>query len=140
MGKVVDTSRLYARFGPASCDVRLIPPAGTPASRPAAIAAVGRNCRRACRAGQFVGRSADPQTGNFPVRVLFDNPGPRFGVGQMVNVEIVVTERSALAVPSGRLDLEEGPAFAVVRQGKSAVLHPGIGLRERLGRSPRERI
>ena len=34
----------------------------------------------------FVGRVADPQTGNLPIRVLVDNPDGRLTIGQSVRV------------------------------------------------------
>jgi HlyD family secretion protein len=78
----------------------------------------------------FLGPTADPQTGNFPVRVHFDNPAERFGIGQTVTVEITVREKkNALAVPTEALfDLEEGAVLNVVRGEKSVPLHPQIGI------------
>jgi multidrug efflux pump subunit AcrA (membrane-fusion protein) len=74
----------------------------------------------------FIGRVADLQTGNLPVRVLVDNPQGRLTIGQSVQVSIVVEARkSVLQVPAvAVLDLGEGPVLSVVRDGKSAVLHP----------------
>jgi RND family efflux transporter MFP subunit len=77
----------------------------------------------------FVGRVADPQTGNLPVRVLVDNPKARLTIGQSLRVSIVVEEhKAALQVPAAAiLDLGEGPVLSVVRDGKSVVLHPEVG-------------
>ena len=77
----------------------------------------------------FVGRVADPQTGNLPVRVLVDNPESRLTIGQSIRVSIVVEEhKAALQVPAAAiLDLGEGPVLSVVRDGKSVVLHPELG-------------
>jgi multidrug efflux system membrane fusion protein len=77
----------------------------------------------------FVGRVVDPQTGNLPVRVLVDNPKARLAIGQSIRVSIVVEEhKAALLVPTAAiLDLGEGPVLSVVRDGKSAVLHPELG-------------
>ena len=74
----------------------------------------------------FVGRVADPQTGNLPIRVLVDNPAGRLTIGQSVRVAIVVDERKGvLQVPANAiLDLGEGPILNVVRDGKTVVLHP----------------
>lgn len=74
----------------------------------------------------FVGRVADPQTGNLPIRVLVDNPMGRLTVGQSVRVSIIVDERKGvLQVPADAvLDLGEGPILNVVRDGKTVVLHP----------------
>jgi len=76
----------------------------------------------------FVGRMADPQTGNLPIRVLVDNPQGRLAIGQSVQVSIVVEERKAvLQVPAAAvLDLGEGPVVCIVRDGKSVVLHPEV--------------
>ncbi len=77
----------------------------------------------------FVGRVADSQTGNLPVRVLVDNPEARLTIGQSLRVSIVVEElKAALQVPAAAiLDLGEGPVLSVVRDGKSVVLHPELG-------------
>ena len=74
----------------------------------------------------YVGRVADPQTGNLPIRVLVDNPEGRLTIGQSLRVSIVVDERKdVLQVPAAAvLDLGEGPVLSVVRDGKTVVLHP----------------
>jgi multidrug efflux pump subunit AcrA (membrane-fusion protein) len=79
---------------------------------------------------EFVGRIADPQTGNLPVHVLVENPTSRYSVGQTVGLSIAVSEKSnVLQVPaSAILDLGEGPVLTVVRDGKTAILHPEVGL------------
>ena len=76
----------------------------------------------------FVGRVADPQTGNLPIRVLVDNPQGRLTIGQSIRVSIIVDERKdVLQVPAAAiLDLGEGPVLYVVRDGKSVVLHPEV--------------
>jgi len=80
----------------------------------------------------FVGQVADPQTGNFPVRVLFENSDRWFGVGQTAAAAITVREKKdALAAPAGAVfDLEEGALLNVVRGGKSVAIHPQIGIRD----------
>ncbi len=77
----------------------------------------------------FIGRVADPQTGNLPVRVLVENPKGQLALGQTVQV---VIEREAktdvLQVPvAAVLDLGDGPVVGVVREGKSVVLRPKVG-------------
>jgi RND family efflux transporter MFP subunit len=74
----------------------------------------------------FVGRVADPQTGNLPIRVLVDNPIGRLTIGQSVRVSIIVDERKGVLQVSADavLDLGEGPILNVVRDGKTVVLHP----------------
>ncbi len=77
----------------------------------------------------FVGRVADPQTGNLPIRVLVDNPNGLLTIGQSIRVSISVSEnKGVLQVPAAAiLDLGEGPVLSVVRDGKSVVLHPEVG-------------
>jgi RND family efflux transporter MFP subunit len=77
----------------------------------------------------FVGRVADPQTGNLPIRILVENPKGRFTLGQSIRVSITVDEpKETLQVPAvAILDLGEGPVLNVVRDGKSVVLHPEVG-------------
>jgi RND family efflux transporter MFP subunit len=76
----------------------------------------------------FVGRIADPQTGNLQVLILVDNTAGKLALGETLEVTIIVAERPAtLQVPSTAvLDLGEGPTLSVVRDGKIAVLHPEI--------------
>ncbi len=77
----------------------------------------------------FVGRVADPQTGNLPIHILVDNPEGRLTIGESTRVSIVMEEHKAvLQVPvAAILDLGEGPVFSVVRDGKAIVLHPEVG-------------
>jgi multidrug efflux pump subunit AcrA (membrane-fusion protein) len=76
----------------------------------------------------FVGRVADLQTGNLPIRILVDNPKGRLTIGQSIRVSIIVDERKGvLQVPvAAVLDLGEGPVLGIVRDGKSVVLHPEV--------------
>ena len=65
----------------------------------------------------FVGRIADPQTGNLQVLILVDNPAGKLALGETLGVTITVAERpGVLQVPSaadprsGRgADPERGP-------------------------------
>jgi RND family efflux transporter MFP subunit len=77
----------------------------------------------------FVGRISDPQTGNSPVRILVENAPGQLALGQTVQVTINRGEKAnVLQVPvAALLDLGEGPVIGVVRDGKSAVLHPEVG-------------
>jgi multidrug efflux pump subunit AcrA (membrane-fusion protein) len=76
----------------------------------------------------FIGRIADPQTGNLLVRILVDNPAGKLVIGETVRATIIVAERPAvLQVPAAAiLDLGEGPTLTVVRDGKTVILHPEI--------------
>ncbi len=77
----------------------------------------------------FVGRVADAQTGNLPVRCLIENADARLAIGQTVSIAITVREElDALSVPAAAIfDLGEGPLVNVVRDGKTVVLHPRLG-------------
>ena len=80
----------------------------------------------------FVGSVADPQTGNFPARILVDNGDARLRVGQLVKATIKLrTDQSAITVPQLAIfDEGEGPILAVVRDGKIKQLHPELGVAE----------
>jgi HlyD family secretion protein len=80
----------------------------------------------------LIGHVADAQTGNLLVRVLVENMRHRLVVGETVAVTIVTGRReNVLAVPATAInDLGEGPLLHVVRQGKAAMLHPRLGLRD----------
>lgn len=73
-----------------------------------------------------IGRVADPQTGNLPVRVLVKNEDGQLAVGQTVRVALIEPSGTAtLQVPDvAVVDLGEGPMLNVVREGKSVTLHP----------------
>jgi RND family efflux transporter MFP subunit len=77
----------------------------------------------------FVGRIADAQTGNLPVRIHVNNPDGRLKVGETVRVTITASERKdILQVPAVAIfDQGEGPVVNVVREGKSAAIHPELG-------------
>jgi multidrug efflux pump subunit AcrA (membrane-fusion protein) len=131
IGEVVDTRQVFAAIW--------LPPRSAASVRVGQPARVGRGDARDSgpdasaeeekeMAGKvaFVGRVADPQTGNLPIRVLVDNPDGRLTIGQSVRVSIIVDERpGVLQVPADAvLDLGEGPILNVVRDGKTVVLHP----------------
>jgi RND family efflux transporter MFP subunit len=80
-----------------------------------------------------VGKVVDAQTGCLPIRVLIDNPQARFALGQTVTAAITFNEKTdVLAIPVEALDdLGEGPQINVVREGKTAVLRPRLGMRNK---------
>ncbi len=90
--------------------------------------------QRASIAGKvsFIGRAADPLTGNLPVRILVDNPSGQLHLGQSVSVSIVIREKQhALVIPAAALfDVGQGPVFNIVRDGKSVRAFPEFGLRD----------
>jgi membrane fusion protein (multidrug efflux system) len=77
----------------------------------------------------FIGSAADPQTGNYPVRILMENNGTRLRLGQVVKAAIVLKkEEPQIAVPEAAIfDQGEGPLLAVVRDKKIKLLHPELG-------------
>ena len=134
IGEVVDSRQVYASVW-LSPRLALAVRAGQPSRvQPAADLAQPTDDAEetaGALAGEvdFVGRVADPQTGNLPVRVLVENPAGRLALGQMLRVAITLEERTnVLQVPvAAVLDLGEGPVLAVVRDGKSALLQPTVG-------------
>ena len=87
---------------------------------------------------KVIGKVADPQTGNLPVRILVENVDGRLTLGQAVSATVIVSQEKVLAVPREAVhDLGEGPVISVVRDGKTAVLRdPKLGERRALGGSP----
>ncbi len=67
------------------------------------------------------------------VNVLVENPDSRLSIGQTLGVTIQVSEHAGvLQVPSAAvLDLGEGPILTVVRDGKTAPLHPELGIAQK---------
>ncbi len=128
IGEVVDSRQVFASVW--------LPPGSAQSVRVGQAARVQLSDTRAPEADAekhgmigkvaYVGRVADPQTGNLPIRVLVDNPQGRLTIGQSLRVSIVVDERKdVLQVPAAAvLDLGEGPILSVVRDGKTVVLHP----------------
>ncbi len=81
---------------------------------------------------KVIGKVADPQTGNLPVRILVDNADGKLTLGQAVSATIVVHEKKVLAVPVEAVhDWGEGSVVSVVRDGKTVRLHdPKLGLKD----------
>ena len=79
-----------------------------------------------------VGRIADAQTGNLPVRILADNPQGKLTVGQIAAATIVIRENTQrLAVPAAAIhDIGEGPVLSIIRDGKAVALHTQLGVRD----------
>ncbi len=79
----------------------------------------------------FVGAVADAQTGNVPIEIAVANSDNVLVIGQVVHVDIDVTEsKPTLAVPETAVhDEGDGAAITVVREGKAVVLHPTLGPR-----------
>jgi RND family efflux transporter MFP subunit len=133
IGEVVDTRQVYASIwlpSRSASSVRIgLPARVQPADNHGPVVnTTGAGEQAIVGKVIFVGRMADPQTGNLPVRVLVENPQGRLTIGQSVQVSIIVEERkSVLQVPAAAvLDLGEGPMLSVVRDEKSVVLHPEV--------------
>jgi multidrug resistance efflux pump len=134
IGEVVDTRQILASvYLPASSAgaVRVGQQAmiRTVDSRPDQGGAAVKDAAATEGKVEFVGRIADPQTGNLPVRVLVDNPKGLLTVGQTVGLSVVVDRREGvLEVPSiAIVDLGEGPILTVIRDGKTTLIHPEVG-------------
>ncbi len=134
IGEIVDTRRLFATVYFPSRSARSVR-----MGMPARIAfADGERRVPGAKADEltgevvFVGRIADPQTGNYPVRILVDNSTGRLRVGQVVRSIVALrTEEPTMAVPDAALfDQGEGPVLAVVRDGTIKLLHPELGTAE----------
>ena len=79
-----------------------------------------------------IGKMADPQTGNLPVRIVADNLGGKLTLGQAVSATIVIRSEKVLAVPLEAIhDPGEGTIITVVRDGKTVILHDlKLGLKD----------
>jgi multidrug efflux system membrane fusion protein len=130
VGEVVDSRELNVVVWLSVADAQRVT-----AEQTAAILA----CETAGQAGgeivgkvKVVGKVADPQTGNLPVRILVENSDGKLTLGQAVSAMIVVREEKVLAVPLEAVhDLGEGLVISVVRDGKTVVLHdPKLGLKD----------
>jgi RND family efflux transporter MFP subunit len=134
IGEVVDTRQVYATVWLPTRPAQLVRVGQAARVRPAEAQPQSADVSAAEEDGmagkvEFVGRVADPQTGNLPVRVLVENPKGVLTLGQTVQVTITVEEKKdVLQVPlNALLDLGEGPMLNVVREGKSVTLHPEVG-------------
>lgn len=134
VGEVVDSRHVYASVWLPPRSVQAVRPGQVARVRPADDEAPGADPRGGeapVLSGRvdFVGRVADPQTGNIPVRVLVENAEGRLTVGESIRVAIEREQREGvLQVPADAvLDLGEGPLIEVVREGKAVVLHPRVG-------------
>jgi multidrug efflux pump subunit AcrA (membrane-fusion protein) len=131
VGEVVDINEVYATVWLAPRHV-----AGIRPGLSARVASIGSNLAKSSGhsnaiAGivDFVGRIADPQTGNIPVRVLVQNRDAQLVLGQTVEVQIDLGNATeSLQVPAvAVLDVGNGPIIEVVRNGKTAILPATVG-------------
>ena len=128
VGEIVDHRQVLATVWLPVRDGRLVRDGQTAyvrvASAEAAPPATAEQRNEVTGSVVFVGRVADAQTGNMPVRALIDDPQEELLVGQTLAMRIVVAQSApTLAVPAAAIhDEGEGPAVTVVRDGKTAVL------------------
>jgi RND family efflux transporter MFP subunit len=134
IGEVVDTTQVFASvwLPPRSAaSVRVSQPAQIRFAESHGTAPAPAPADQKVMAGKvaFVGRVADLQTGNLPVRILVDNPQGQLTIGQSIRAAIGGEEhKGVLQVPAvAILDLGEGPVLGVVRDGKAVQLHPEVG-------------
>ena len=98
VGEVVDSRQLNVVVWLSVADAQRVNagadgPDLAPAMRPARPTA---RSRARCK---VIGKVADPQTGNLPVRILVENADGKLTLGQAVSATIVVREEKVLAVP-----------------------------------------
>ena len=136
VGEVVDAAQLQAVIWLTVADAKRLKPKQIAAVRPCDSSLDQGHDDGAPAAVLDVGRIADPQTGNLPVRIRVDNAAGRLTVGQAVVASIVLREEKSLAVPKEavRFSEDEDAAQAgkadlvVIRDGKTVTLHPKLGL------------
>lgn len=131
VGEVVDAGQVYVTVWLPIRRVALVQVGQTALVEEESDTPAGKDTEAGSLTGQvvFVGRVADAQSGNLPVRVLVDNPEGRLSVGQILDTTIIVEKQpDTLCVPLQAIyDEGEGPLLNVVRDGKSAVLQPTLG-------------
>lgn len=127
IGEVVDTRQVYATLWLGARSASSVK-VGQSAKVRSADLDSGEDSQELVGRVAFVGRVADPQTGNLPVRILVDNPDGRLTLGESVTASIEVKKLSdVIQVSSSAVyDLGEGPVLNVVRNGKTATLHPKV--------------
>jgi HlyD family secretion protein len=135
VGEIVDTDHLFVTVYFPARSARLVH-----AGLPAHIEASDEEHRDPPSSGSdalagrvaFVGNIADPQTGNYPARILVENTAGNLRVGQVVKAAVVLeTQQATIAVPEAAIfDQGDGPVIAVVREGKIKLLHPEVGASE----------
>ncbi len=138
VAEVVDSSELYVtvwlparsaeKIKPGQAGTIIVGDGTASAAPPAAVAEADGKADNRTAVGKVasVGRIVDPQTGNLPVRLLFNNAEGRIAVGQTVSLSIMVAEMENVLVvpPTAVFDLGDGPLLIVVHEGKVVHLHP----------------
>lgn len=132
VGEVVDAAQLQAVVWLAVDDARQLKPKQAVTVHPCGSSLdTGDAGNDPPGAVLDIGKVADPQTGNLPVRVKIDNAAGRLTVGEAVMATIVVRKEKSLAVPAKAVrDTGDETVLVVVRDGKTATLHPKLGLKD----------
>jgi multidrug efflux system membrane fusion protein len=130
VGEVVDSRQLNVVVWLSVADAQRVE--AEQAAQICACDAAGQSHCEVAGKVKFIGKVADPQTGNLPVRILVENADGRLTLGQAVSAKIVVHAKEVLAAPVEALhDPGDGLVISVVRDGKTAVLHdPTLGLKD----------
>ncbi len=129
IGEVVNTRRVNAAVWLSPRLARGVEVGKTATVRPSDEQSIAAGGTELAGKVDFVGRVADPQTGNLPVRILVENVRGQLALGQSIQATIERGAKSAvLQVPvAAVLDLGEGLVLGVIRDGKSVLLHPQVG-------------
>lgn len=131
VGEVVDAGQLLAVIWLTVSDAQRLKPKQAAAVRPCGSSLDHEEADDVAASVLDVGKIADPQTGNLPVRIKIDNSAGRLALGQAVMATIVVREEKSLAVPANAVrDTGDEAVLVVVRDGKTAALHPKLGLKD----------
>jgi RND family efflux transporter MFP subunit len=131
VGEIVDAGQLQAVVWLTVDDARRLKP-----TQAASVRACGSSLDEAHDEGSpatvlDIGKMADPLTGNLPVRLKIDNAAGKLALGEAVMASITVHEEKALAVPAEAVrDTGDETVLIAVRDGKIAVLHPKLGLKD----------
>ncbi len=130
VGEVVDSRRLNVVVWLSVADAQRVTAGQTAQIR--ACNAAGQAQDEIAGKVMVIGKVADPQTGNLPVRILIENAAGKLALGQAVSATVVVREEKALAVPAEAVhDLGDGSVISVVRDGKTVVLRdPKLGSKD----------
>ena len=130
VGEVVDSRRLNVVVWLSVADAQRVAEGQAAQIRP--CDAAGQSEGEIAGKAKVIGKVADLQTGNLPVRILVDNADGKLTLGQAVMATIVVHQKEVLAVPLEAVhDAGEGMVVSVVRDGKTAALHdPQLGLKD----------
>lgn len=130
VGEVVDSRRLHVVVWLSVADAQRVKLEQT--ARICTCDAAGQAHCEIVGKVKTVGKVADPQTGNLPVRILVENADGKLTLGQAVSATVVVHAKEVLAVPVEAVhDLGEGLVISVVRDGKTVILRkPELGLKD----------